>query len=218
MKDEGLMTQPSFSTMALTDLLDAFASGDPTPGGGSAAALTASLGVSLLLMVASMAKTRTGAPEEIADLAAAAARLRPLREELIALIESDSAAYVAVISALRLPKDTEAAVSARRRSVEDAMRQATEIPLQTMRLCEQALRDAPVVVRFGNRNALTDAQVAARLLVAALESAGLNVVANLVGLKDSAYGSASAEEGSALQASARHFAEQVERAMPARSS
>ena len=64
------MTQPSFAALAVADLLDAFASSDPTARRRSAAALTGSLGVSLLLMVAGMARTRTGAPEEATDLAA----------------------------------------------------------------------------------------------------------------------------------------------------
>jgi len=70
-------TRP-FSEFALIDLLDAFASNTPVPGGGSAAALAGALGVSLLIMAAGLPKSRTGAPEEAADLAEAAARLRPL--------------------------------------------------------------------------------------------------------------------------------------------
>ena len=95
--------------MALTDLLDLFASNDPVPGGGSASALAGALGSSLLLMVAGMPKTRTGTPEETADLAAAAARLRPLRDRLLTLIDSDSDAYAAVSSAFKLPKETDSA-------------------------------------------------------------------------------------------------------------
>ena len=73
--------------MALADLLDAFASNEPVPGGGSAAALAGAVGVSLLMMVAGLPKTRTGAPEEAADLAEASARLRPLRDTLASLVE-----------------------------------------------------------------------------------------------------------------------------------
>src|SRR4051794_30086000 len=96
-----------FRTAAPDDVLDAFASSEPLPGGGSAAALTGALGTSLLLMVAGMAKTRTGSPEETVDLSAAAARLRPIRDELITLIEQDSRAYLAVIAAYREPRSTD---------------------------------------------------------------------------------------------------------------
>ena len=78
--------------MALADLVDAFSSTDPVPGGGSAAALAGAVGASLLLMVAGIPKTKSGAPEETADLADAAARLRPLRDSLLELVDRDSEA------------------------------------------------------------------------------------------------------------------------------
>src|SRR5690554_1138720 len=79
----------SYADYALIDLLDAFASNEPLPGGGSASALAGALGVSLLLMVCGLPKTRSGAnaPEEAADLAQASARLRPLRDRLVELID-----------------------------------------------------------------------------------------------------------------------------------
>ena len=203
------MTQPSFSEMAVADLLDAFSSSDPTPGGGSAAALTGSIGVSLLVMVAGMAKTRTGAPEEATDLAAAAARLRPLRDELTALIDADTNAYLAVIAAYKRAKGTAAEQAARGEAVELAMRGATDVPLQTMRACERALREAPGIVRFGNPNAVTDAAVATRLLLAALEGAALNVSVNLPGVKDADYVHTADAERQALQSNGRQLATQI---------
>src|SRR6188768_3667007 len=113
-----------FTRRPLADVLDAFASSDPVPGGGSAAALTGALGVSLLLMVAGMEKTRSGRPEETADLAAAAARLRPLRDELTSLIDEDSRAYLAVIAAYRQPKAADSEKAARQADIQSAMRTA----------------------------------------------------------------------------------------------
>jgi methenyltetrahydrofolate cyclohydrolase len=196
--------------MAVADLLDAFASSDPTPGGGSAAALTASLGASLLLMVAGMAKTRTGAPEEATDLAAAAARVRPIREELIGLIVADSNAYLGVLAAYRQPRGSEPEKAARLDAIERAMRTATEVPLQTLRASEKALQEAPVIARFGNPNAVADAAVGARILLAAVEGAALNVGVNLPGLKDAAYVLAADAERQTLLLSARNLARQVE--------
>jgi len=203
------MTMTNAATTAVGDLLDAFASSEPLPGGGSAAALTGALGVSLLLMVAGMPKTRTGAAEETADLAAAAARLRPLREELQALIDEDSDAYLSVIAAYRLAKATDEERSTRRDAIQSALRSAIEMPLRTMRACERALRDAPVVARFGNPNAATDGVVGARLLLAALEGAGLNVDVNLPGVKDQEYAGRVTAERQALLASGQRFAAQT---------
>src|SRR5688572_11681443 len=147
------MTPPvSYAQIALSDLLDAFASNEPVPGGGSAAALAGAVGASLLIMVAGLPKTRTGAPEEAADLAAAAARLRPLRDTLASLIERDSDAYASVIVAMRLPKGTDAEKGTRRAAIDTAMHGAIDVPMDTMRACQQALRGAVVVARNGSTN------------------------------------------------------------------
>src|SRR5688572_27696121 len=119
-----------YSTMALADLLDAFASNEPVPGGGSASALAGALGVSLLLMAAGLPKTRSGpsVPEEAADLAEASARLRPLRDKLVELVDRDSEAYQALMDAFKLPKESAAEKTARGAAIQAATREATDAP------------------------------------------------------------------------------------------
>jgi formiminotetrahydrofolate cyclodeaminase len=180
------MESVSYAEMALADLIDAFSSTDPVPGGGSAAALAGTVGASLLLMVAGIAKTRTGAPEETADLADAAARIRPLRDSLLELVDRDSDAYARVLAAFRLPKEP-ARSAERSTAVETAMRGATEVPLDTMRACQQALRGASVVAANGNRSAASDTGVAIELLLAGLRGARMNVDINLAALHDAEY-------------------------------
>jgi formiminotetrahydrofolate cyclodeaminase len=173
--------------MAVMDLIDAFASNDPVPGRGSASALAGAVGTSLLLMVAGMTKTRTGAPEETADLAQASAQLRPLRDRLTGLIDKDSDAYAAVAAAFTLPKATDKEKAARRDAIQAGTLQATEVPLETMRACRDALRHAVIVARNGNRNAASDVGVALELLTAGTRGAALNVDINLEGLTDREY-------------------------------
>ncbi len=203
------MTERPFSDFALVDLLDAFASSDPVPGGGSASALAGALGVSLLLMVADMTRTRTGAPEETADLADAAARLRPRREELTDLIDRDSEAYNAVVAAYQLPKTNDAEKEARRDAIQAAMTEATEVPLETMRLCQQALRGAIIVATAGNQNARSDVGVAVELLLAGLRGAGMNVDINLASLTDAGYTARMKQERDLLQQDAEADAERA---------
>jgi formiminotetrahydrofolate cyclodeaminase len=173
--------------MALEDLLDAFASNEPYPGGGSAAALAGALGVSLLLMAAGVERTRTGAPEEAADLAEASARLRPLRDTLTSIVDADSVAYQGVMAAMRLPKATEDQKAARREAIQAAMRGATETPLDTMRACQQALRGALIVAANASRNASSDMAVGIELLAATIRGAGVNVDVNLAALQDASF-------------------------------
>jgi formiminotetrahydrofolate cyclodeaminase len=177
----------TYASMALLDLLDAFASNEPVPGGGCAAALAGAVGTSLLIMVAGISRTKTGAPEEAADLAEASARLRPLRDTLTSLIQQDSDAYAAVVEAMNLPKETDEQKRSRRSAIDAAMQQATDTPLDTMRCCQQALRGAVTVAASGNRNAASDTGAAVELLMAGLRSARMNVDINIRSLSDAAF-------------------------------
>lgn len=196
------IVRPPLTSMVVADLLDLFASNEPVPGGGSAAALAGAIGASLLLMVAGLPRTRTGAPEEAADLAEAAARLRPLRDALASLVERDSDAYAAVIEAMRLPRATEADKQLRRSAIDAAMRDAIEVPLETMRACQQALRGAVVIASNGNSHAATDTGTALLLLGAALRGAALNVGVNLRSVSDAAFAERAADERDQLIADA----------------
>jgi formiminotetrahydrofolate cyclodeaminase len=207
------MSERPLSEFALVDLLDAFASNDPVPGGGSASALAGAIGVSLLIMVADMSKTRTGAPEETADLADAASRLRPRREELEELIDRDSEAYGAVVAAYKMAKATEAEKDARRQAIQAAMTEATEVPLETMRVCQQALAGAVVVAEAGNRNAKSDVGVAIEFLLTGLRGGRMNVDINLESLSDSAYVKRVATERDALMADGEADADRARTAL-----
>jgi len=176
-----------YSQLSLAQLLDAFASNQPVPGGGSAAALAGAIGASLLIMVAGLPKTRHGTDEERSALTAAAARLRPLRDELASLIDRDSEAYTSVINAYRLPRSTDAEQAARRNAIDEAMRAATEAPLATIRACERAMREAEVIASSGAASASSDVAVGIELLKTAARGAGMNVDTNLAAVKDAEY-------------------------------
>jgi len=176
------------------EFLATLASPDPTPGGGSAAALASAMGASLLAMVAGLPKTRTGSDEDRAALDAAAAVLADARHRLADAVDADTASYDRVVSAYRLPKASEADRAARKAAIQGALRGATDVPLTVMQLSALALAQAPVVARHGHKAALSDAGVAVALLRAGLSGAGLNVEINLGGLTDEVYvGTARAE-------------------------
>jgi formiminotetrahydrofolate cyclodeaminase len=172
--------------MSVTALLDAFASSDPTPGGGSAAALAGALGASLLAMVAGMPKTKTGAPEAREALDAARTRLMTARATLTDLVDRDSAAYDLVVSAYRRPKGTDAEKAERKNAIQQAMRVATEVPLETATTCAAVLTDAAIVGEHGNPNASSDVGTAIALLRAGIRGAELNVEINVGSLTDAA--------------------------------
>jgi formiminotetrahydrofolate cyclodeaminase len=176
-----------YSEFALIDLLDAFASNAPVPGGGSAAALAGALGVSLLIMAAGLPKSRTGAPEEAADLAEAAARLRPLRDTLATLIDADSDAYRGVMNAMKLPSGSGDETAARTAALQSALKEATDVPLDVMRAGQQALVGGVIVARNAYRVAASDVAMGIELVGASVRGAARSIDGNLTAIKDEAY-------------------------------
>jgi formiminotetrahydrofolate cyclodeaminase len=196
--------------LTLAELLEAFASNQPVPGGGSASALAGAVGTSLFLMVAGLPKTRHGTDEERTALTEAAVRLRPLRDELASLIDRDSQAYASVIGAYRLPRSTDAEQASRRAAIDEAMRTATETPLATIRACERVMREAETIASSGAASASSDVAVGIELLKTAARGAGLNVDTNLAALKDADYVSRVSQE-------LRDLEQAIEDLLPSRS-
>jgi formiminotetrahydrofolate cyclodeaminase len=188
----------SLTDRTVRDLLTAFSSSDPTPGGGSAAALGSATGASLLMMVAGLPKTRTGSDEERAALTRARAALVDIRDRLTAAIDADSAAYDRVVSAYKMPKTTEDEQSARKAAVQDGLRAAIEVPLGVMRLSASALDQAAEIATHGHRAAASDVGVAVALLRAGARGARLNVDVNTGSVSDAKYVGAIGEETAQL--------------------
>ena len=173
--------------LRVVELLDAFGSNDPLPAGGSAAALTGAIGTSLLLMVATLPKTRTGSANETSVLAAAAVRLRPVRDELTELVQRDTESYSALLTAIRAPQTSEEERAKRQEEIVAATHLATEVPLQTIRAAATALHAAGDIAAHGSRAASGDVAAAIELLVGAVRAACHSVDSNLAALKDSDY-------------------------------
>lgn len=188
-----------------TAFLDAVSSGDPAPGGGSAAALAGALAAALAGMVA---RTTIGKKKyaEVEGAMQEAARIADdLRARLAQAITDDSAAFEAVMDAYRLPKTD----PTRNGTIQDALYHAAEVPLETARLAVQALEQLQVVATQGNLNAATDAAAGAYLAQAALESAVLNVLVNLQDLSDEAAVQAFGEQAAVLRDAGRGLASGV---------
>jgi len=167
-----------------SELLDAFSSTDPTPGGGSASALAGALGASLLAMVAAMPKTRNGTDEERQALEAVHADLLALQGSLKELVDMDASAYGLVVAAYRQPKETDEQKLARQETIQQAMRIATQVPLETMRACANLIRLARTVSAYGNPSASSDVKVGVHLALAGFRGAAENVQINAAALKD----------------------------------
>lgn len=174
----------TLASLSVADFAAALASDAPAPGGGSASAAAGAAGAGLLSMVIRLTLGKEKYRDAWAGLEAILPRLDEARARLLELVDEDTKAYDAIVSARRLPKESEGEKAARKKAIDDATLLATTVPMQTAFFAEQALRAAAPVGRNGNPNAASDAFVAALLLSAALEGALANVRINLGGIAD----------------------------------
>jgi formiminotetrahydrofolate cyclodeaminase len=186
MNDTEARAPAALAPLSLRELLDRLSSSDPVPGGGSAAALAGAMGASLVSMVAALTAGRAehaDADTAVREIGEAASSVR---DELIELAQRDSDAYQAVVTARRLPRETDEQRAARARAMSSAIVQAAEVPFHTARVARQTLELAGRIAPIGNRNAVSDAGVAALLSAAAIRGAILNVRINLPYLPEDA--------------------------------
>ena len=183
-----------FAGMTVAQFLDKLASPDPTPGGGTAAAIAGAMGASLLVMVTGLAKSNTNSDDEKSALAAARGALQPLVKTLATLADADAAAFDRVMAGYRLPKATDAEKAARSAAIQAGLQEATTVPLQTLRACAGAMAHAEVVAAGGNRSAVSDVGVAIGLLEAAAAGAEANVRINLASVRDLQFTLAASDE------------------------
>lgn len=175
------------TSLPLAGVLDRIAAPTAAPGGGAAAAIAGALGASVAAMVAALPRTRRGVPDERARLDLAARDLTAHRTALARLADADTAAVLALMAAARQPDAADGERAARRQAMAEATREATRVPLETARLCAEALERTRDVAGACARVAASDVFVAIGLLKAAADGAASNVRANIEGLGDETF-------------------------------
>jgi len=186
-------------SMTIERFVDEVSSSSPAPGGGSVAALAGSLGAALAAMVANLTVGKAGYESAWKSSSALAERAQALKASLLRAVDDDTKAFDDVLSAMRLPKGTDAEKSARSAAIAAAYEKATSVPLATARLCLEAIELAEEAARTGNKNSASDAGVGALLAKAGLESAILNVRINLPSVREGAFKAATLAEIAKLQ-------------------
>ena len=163
------------------------ASSAPVPGGGSIAALSAAASASLSEMVANLTIGRKGfeaIEDEMKEIAKDAFNYR---EKLVQDIDRDSDAFNDVVSAYKLPKDTEQDRRNRNRAIQEGLKNAALVPLGVAKDAFKLMELAKRLVESANKTAVTDAAVAAIMARSAVLSALYNVKINLVSITDKAF-------------------------------
>ena len=173
--------------MTTTEFVDALAAGQPTPGGGGAAALTGSQAAALVSMVINFTVGKKKYAEVEVEMQGYLLRTETLRRELLAAVDADAAAFDAVTATYALPKETDAEKSARTAALQEALKHAAAVPFAVAEQCLEIMRLAAPVGAKGNSNVVSDAATALYLAFAALKSAIVNVNVNLKFIKDEAF-------------------------------
>jgi formiminotetrahydrofolate cyclodeaminase len=164
--------------------LDDTASGAPTPGGGSVAALVGALGAALTSMVCNFTVGKEKYKDVEEEVAEILSKAEELRGDLAELMQVDTEAYGQVSAAYGMPRKTSNEKKERTVAIQEALKAALEIPLKASMRSYDVLKLNESLVDKGNPNLISDVGVAVALAEAALYSAALNVEINLVSIKD----------------------------------
>ena len=183
-------SRKSLLKMNLREFCNETLSDSPAPGGGSVAALMGALGASLGGMVANLSAGKRGWDDKIKYFSDWAVKAQQLKDELLALVDEDTAAFIKVMDAFGLPKESAEEKSARSAAIEQATKYAAEIPLKVMETASRSYELLSEMAEKGNPASISDVGVGALATRACIGGAALNVRINLAGLKDEKFKSA----------------------------
>jgi glutamate formiminotransferase/formiminotetrahydrofolate cyclodeaminase len=174
----------SLLKMNLLEFCNETASDSPAPGGGSVAALMGALGASLGGMVANLSAGKRGWDDKLEYFSKWAVKAQELKDELLALVDEDTAAFNMVMDAFALPKQSAEEKAARAGATESATKYAAEIPLKVMETSSKSYELLAEMAEKGNPNSISDVGVGICATRACIDGAALNVRINLAALKD----------------------------------
>lgn len=170
--------------LSLTEFTEELSGPAPFPGGGGASALAGAIGAALSGMVGSLTIGKKKYAEVEEEMIALKERADRIREELLLLVDRDAEVFGPLSEAYRLPKETEEERRHKEEVMEKCLGEASEVPLQIMEKCCEAIALSEEFAEKGSRLAISDAGVSAALLRSALTGASLNVFINTGAMKN----------------------------------
>lgn len=184
--------------MNIKDFLNQLESSEPVPGGGSVAALSSALASALSGMVANLTvgkKNYEDVSEQMQDIAKA---MKASKVSFVDFIDKDANSFDGVMQAFKMPKETDEEKAARTAKIQEGTKYAASVPLEVAEETAKLFDAIEVLVVKGNKNAQTDALVAAMMARTAIKSALYNVKINLGSIKDEAFVAQMSEKVKAL--------------------
>lgn len=176
-----------FYDKSLREIIELAASSKPTPGGGSVSAMVANFGLAMIAMVCRLTAGNVKDQElgrQVNEILDSINNLMPRLEKLV---YEDMLAFDRYMAAARLPKITDSEIKARKEGIQKALKSATDIPLETARVCLEGLRLADKLAGIGNRLVISDVGVGAALTEAAISGVLLSAEINMSMITDQKY-------------------------------
>ena len=164
--------------------LDELASAQPTPGGGSASALSGALGASLASMVCRLTPGKAGYEEVQGEIEQIWEQTERLRARFAQLLQEDIAAYGQLAAAYRMPRGTDEERSQRTAAIQQRLTAAAQVPLEVVESAATVTRLCQRLAEIGNATVLSDILVATALERAAAEGSAALVRINLRSMKN----------------------------------
>ncbi len=193
-KIEKMQKRKKLIDMKINDFVNELSRDSPAPGGGSVAALNGALSGALASMVSNLTYGKKKYSDVWDEMLEIGRKAQELKDEFLTLVDKDTEAFDQVMLAMKLPKKTEEEKKIRAMEIERATKHAIEVPLKTLRLTPELMELALRLAEKGNKNAISDAGVAALTAYTAAYGAYLNVLINLGGISDENYVNATREE------------------------
>lgn len=182
-----LRKKGKLASMNLYEFADELASESPAPGGGSVAALNGTLSAALSSMVANLTVKKKKYSDVKEKMISVAETAQKIKDSLLNLVDKDTEAFNRIMNAFSLPKKSEEEVMQRNNRIEEATKEATLVPFEVLKKCEELAELALYVSEYGNVNSVSDAGVAGLTAIAAAKGAFYNVVINLEGIGDKVF-------------------------------
>ncbi|MCF7809159.1 MAG: glutamate formimidoyltransferase [Candidatus Marinimicrobia bacterium] len=170
--------------MGVTEFVDELASDSPAPGGGSVSALASAMSAGLTNMVGVLTFNKKGYEDHWEEIERLSNDAQALKDKFLKLVDEDTESFNQVLTAMRLPKDSDEEIATRDAAIQEATIHSANIPLQVVENSLAAMKLAARMAEIGNQNSLSDAGVAILQAQAGLEGAAMNVLINIPGIED----------------------------------
>jgi formiminotetrahydrofolate cyclodeaminase len=176
-----------YLNMPVNKYLDDLAAKLPAPGGGSASALAGAAGAALFCMVANFTAGNEKYGDVQEEIIGILKKLETIKKRLAELVDEDVLLYSEVSKAYKFAKNTEEEKKARSEAIQEAVKNALQVPIEILTNCAKAMSVAERLLEIGNKNLSSDIGVGVRLLEAGFDGAVINVDINIALIKDEKY-------------------------------